>query len=55
MTSRSFRARFEAIHNIERAREVDSVDAIVPAAKLRPYIAAAVERGMARTLSSLGG
>ncbi|MGW6376514.1 ATP-binding protein [Rhodococcus sp. NPDC055112] len=48
-------AEFEAIHNIERAREVGSVDAIVPAAELRPYIAAAVERGMARTLSSLEG
>ena len=41
---------FEAVHNIERAREVGSVDAIIPAVDLRPYIAAAVERGMARTL-----
>ncbi|MCX5042922.1 ATP-grasp domain-containing protein [Aldersonia sp. NBC_00410] len=42
---------FEAIHNIERAREVGSVHSIVPAAELRPQIAAAVERGMARALA----
>ncbi|MFD4369696.1 carboxyl transferase domain-containing protein [Rhodococcus sp. NPDC058521] len=41
---------FEAIHNIERAREVGSVHHIVPAAELRPGIAAAVARGMSRTL-----
>ena len=40
---------FEAVHNIERAREVGSVDAIVPAVQLRPYLVAAVERGMARS------
>lgn len=44
-------AEFEAIHNIQRAQEVGSVDAIVPAAELRPQIIAAVERGMARTLA----
>ncbi|NLE82374.1 MAG: ATP-grasp domain-containing protein [Rhodococcus sp.] len=43
---------FEAIHNIERAREVGSVHHIVPAAELRPSIAAAVARGMARTLEA---
>ncbi|MCD2104589.1 ATP-grasp domain-containing protein [Rhodococcus erythropolis] len=41
-------AEFEAIHNIERAQQVGSVDRIVPAAELRPQIIAAVERGMAR-------
>ena len=40
---------FEAIHNIDRAREVGSVHSIVPAATLRPSIVAAVERGMKRT------
>ncbi|UYP20950.1 ATP-grasp domain-containing protein [Rhodococcus sp. Z13] len=44
-------AEFEAIHNIQRAQQVGSVDAIVPAAELRPQIIAAVERGMARTLA----
>ena len=41
-------AEFEAVHNVERARQVGSVHAIIPAAELRPRIVAAVERGMAR-------
>lgn len=44
-------AEFEAIHNIDRAREVGSVHAIVPSADLRPRLVDAVERGMARTLA----
>ena len=44
-------AEFEAIHNIDRAREVGSVHTIIPAAELRPYLITAVERGMARTQS----
>ncbi len=42
-------AEFEAIHNIERARQMGSVHAIIPAAELRPRLIDAVERGMART------
>lgn len=42
-------AEFEAVHNIERAREVGSVHSIVHAAALRPRLVAAIERGMART------
>ncbi|MBT1191780.1 ATP-binding protein [Rhodococcoides kroppenstedtii] len=42
-------AEFEAVHNIERAREVGSVHHIVAAAELRPQIVAAIERGMARS------
>ncbi|TSE01853.1 ATP-grasp domain-containing protein [Skermania sp. ID1734] len=45
-------AEFEAVHNVERAREVGSVHAIIPAAELRPQIVAAVERGMARALQN---
>jgi hypothetical protein len=41
---------FDAIHTIERALSVGSVDRIIPAAGLRPYIVDALERGMARTL-----
>jgi acetyl-CoA carboxylase carboxyltransferase component len=41
-------AEFEAVHNVERARQVGSVHAIIPAAELRPRIVTAVERGMAR-------
>jgi acetyl-CoA carboxylase carboxyltransferase component len=41
---------FDAAHSIERAREVGSVQAIVPAAGLRPYLIDAVRRGMERAL-----
>ncbi len=44
---------FDAVHSIERARDVGSVDAIVPAARLRPYLIDAVQRGMRRTLATL--
>jgi hypothetical protein len=37
------------VHSIERAREVGSVQAIVPAARLRPYLIDAVRRGIQRT------
>jgi len=43
---------FDAVHSIERALEVGSVHAIVQAARLRPYLIAAVRRGMKRTLSA---
>ena len=41
---------FDAIHTIQRALRVGSVDRIIPAAELRPYVVDALERGMARTL-----
>jgi acetyl-CoA carboxylase carboxyltransferase component len=47
-------AEFEAVHNVERARQMGSVHSIIPAAELRPSIVAAVERGMARTADALG-
>ena len=40
---------FDRVHSIERAREVGSVQVIVPAARLRPYLIDAVRRGMQRT------
>jgi acetyl-CoA carboxylase carboxyltransferase component len=43
---------FDRVHSIERAREVGSVQAIVPAARLRPYLIDAVRRGMERTLTA---
>jgi acetyl-CoA carboxylase carboxyltransferase component len=46
---------FDRVHSIERARGVGSVDAIVPAARLRPYLIDAVQRGMRRTLDALTG
>jgi acetyl-CoA carboxylase carboxyltransferase component len=45
-------AEFEAIHNIERARDVGSVHAIIPAAELRPRLIDAVERGMSRAVTT---
>jgi len=38
---------FDAIHTIQRAQRVGSVDDIIPADELRPWIIAALERGMA--------
>ena len=46
---------FDRVHSIERARQVGSVQAIVPAARLRPYLIDAVRRGMQRTLAAPGG
>jgi acetyl/propionyl-CoA carboxylase alpha subunit/acetyl-CoA carboxylase carboxyltransferase component len=39
---------FDAVHTIERARAVGSVDRIIDARHLRPYLVDALERGMAR-------
>jgi acetyl/propionyl-CoA carboxylase alpha subunit/acetyl-CoA carboxylase carboxyltransferase component len=39
---------FDAIHTIHRALRVGSVDTIISAAELRPYLIDALERGMAR-------
>ncbi len=44
---------FDERHTIQRALSVGSVDRIIPAADLRPYVVDALERGMARTLSHL--
>ncbi|MBV9423503.1 MAG: ATP-grasp domain-containing protein [Solirubrobacterales bacterium] len=48
-----FAAEFDAIHSIERAVEVGSVERIIPPSELRPYLIGAVERGMRRTLEQL--
>ena len=39
---------FDGVHSVERARDVGSVHEIIPAARLRPHLVEAVERGMAR-------
>jgi hypothetical protein len=44
---------FDSIHSVERAVEVGSVDRIIAAAELRPYLIEAVERGMQKTLDGL--
>jgi acetyl-CoA carboxylase carboxyltransferase component len=40
---------FDGVHSIERARQVGSVQVIVPAARLRPYLIDAVRRGIQRS------
>jgi acetyl-CoA carboxylase carboxyltransferase component len=42
---------FDGVHSIERAHQVGSVQAIVPPARLRPYLIDAVRRGMQHTLA----
>ncbi|MGZ6797328.1 MAG: ATP-binding protein [Nocardioidaceae bacterium] len=46
---------FDAIHTIQRAQTVGSVDRIIPAAELRPYVVDALERGMARAAATKDG
>jgi len=41
-------SEFDAIHNVERALRVGSVDRIITARDLRPYVIDALERGVAR-------
>jgi acetyl/propionyl-CoA carboxylase alpha subunit/acetyl-CoA carboxylase carboxyltransferase component len=45
-------AEFDAVHSVERAREVGSIDRIVAAAELRPYLIEAVQRGVARVATA---
>jgi acetyl-CoA carboxylase carboxyltransferase component len=45
-------AEFDAVHTVERAREVGSVHRIIPAAELRPALVDALERGIARITGS---
>ena len=40
---------FDSIHTIDRALRVGSVDRIISAAELRPYVVDALERGMSRS------
>jgi acetyl-CoA carboxylase carboxyltransferase component len=42
-------AEFDAVHSVQRAKEVGSVHDIVSAARLRPELIAAVERGLAES------
>ncbi len=41
-------AEFDAVHSVQRALRMGSVDRIIPARELRPYLVDALERGMAR-------
>lgn len=41
---------FDSIHSVQRAEKVGSVDKIIPPDQLRPYLIAAIERGMKKEL-----
>ncbi len=45
-------SNFDAVHCVDRAREVGSLQHIVPPSNLRSYLIEAVERGMARTIAA---
>ncbi len=45
-------AEFDSVHTIERALKVGSVDRIIQAGQLRPYVVDALERGMARVMAA---
>ena len=45
-------SEFDKIHSIHRAMAVGSVDRIIPARELRPYLIDALERGLARDLAT---
>ncbi len=46
---------FDDTHSVRRAREVGSLDTIVPPERLRPYLVEAIERGIARITANRGG
>ena len=48
---REVAAEFDAAHSVERARRVGSIEAIIPPARLRPWLIEAVERGVERELA----
>lgn len=45
---------FDLIHTIQRARAVGSVDHMIAAADLRPYVVDALDRGLARSAGGTG-
>ncbi len=47
-------AEFDAVHSVERARDVGSVHQIIPPERLRPFLVEAVERGVARAVQRAG-
>jgi acetyl-CoA carboxylase carboxyltransferase component len=47
-------AEFDEVHSIERALAVGSIEAIIPAPTLRPFLIDAVTTGIARTTARLG-
>jgi acetyl/propionyl-CoA carboxylase alpha subunit/acetyl-CoA carboxylase carboxyltransferase component len=46
-------SEFDHTHDILRAQRVGSVDYVIPASRLRPYLVEAIERGIAREMETL--
>jgi len=46
---------FDQVHSVDRALRVGSVQKVIPAASLRPYLVDAIERGMRRELERIAG
>ncbi len=46
-------SEFDHTHNVQRARRVGSIDHVIPAAALRPYLIEALERGIRRELQRI--
>jgi subtilisin family serine protease len=46
---------FDHIHSVHRALQMGSLDRIIKASDLRPYLVDAIERGIARYLQATGG
>jgi acetyl-CoA carboxylase carboxyltransferase component len=44
-------AEFDRVHSVQRALEVGALNSIIPAARLRPYLIDAIERGMEKEKS----
>ena len=47
-------AEFDRIHSVQRAQQAGALHCIIPPQELRPYLVAAVERGIANTLRANG-
>ncbi len=47
-------AEFDRVHSVERARQVGSLDEIIPAVELRPRLIESIERGIGRLLERGG-
>ena len=45
-------AEYDAIHSVERAKDVGSLDEIVTARDIRPHLIALLERALAATAGS---
>ncbi len=46
---------FDSIHSVHRAKDVGSINAIIPPERLRPYLIDAVSRGVRREMERLSG